>query len=80
MPRATHFEHIESAGHFTANLYILKQQNGVSNRGNMGISDRVTPHKLLRCISEKPCNFLLFCIASDANYELTKGVMAHTTG
>ena len=35
MPRSTHFEHIESAGHFTANLYILKQQNGVSNRGDM---------------------------------------------
>ena len=80
VPRTTHLEHIESAGHFTANLYVLKQQNGVRNRGNVGISDRVTPHKLLRRIRKKACNFFLFCIASHANYKLTKCVMAHTTG
>jgi hypothetical protein len=80
MPGATHLEHVQSTGHFTANLHILKQQDRVSNRGDMGVSDGVTSHELFGGIRKEAGNLFLLGIAGHTDHKLAEGVVAHTTG
>ena len=49
VPGATHLEHIQSTRHLTADLHVLKQQDGVRDRGDVGIGDRVAARTPRRC-------------------------------
>ena len=80
VPGAAHLEHVQGASHLATDLHVLKQQDRVGDRGDVGVGDRMAAHELLGGVREEAGDLLLLGVAGDADHELTEGVVTDSPG
>lgn len=78
VPGSPHFEDVEGAGHFSADLHVLQQDDRVGDGGDVGFGDGMGSHELVGGVGEKAGDLLLLGQAGYPDYKLAEGILAHS--